>query len=266
MRLADPATTPSVHGRRGPRLLAVASGKGGVGKTWFAITLAQALARQPPGRRVLLVDGDLGLANVDVQLGLVASLDLSAVFGGRATLTDAISRCADGGFDVLPGRSGAASLMSLGRERLEMLLRGLSALPYDDVVLDLGAGIEAQTRHIAARSDLLLVLATDDPTSMTDAYAVLKLHATDAPGAAACLVVNQARTEADGGRTHQALRAACQRFLGRGLPLAGVIRRDERVRDAIRRQTPLLSRHPGSAAGQDVITVARGLSTVCHPS
>lgn len=259
MPSAEATASVRPTGRRQTRLTAIASGKGGVGKTWFAITLAQALRRANPTARVLLVDGDLGLANVDVQLGLGAAVDLAAVFSGRATLTDAICPCVSGGFDVLPGRSGMAGLVGLGRERLEMLLRGLGALPYDDVLLDLGAGIEPQTRLLAARSNLLLVLATDEPTSLTDAYAVLKLHTVDAPAGCARVVINQARSEAEGARTFAALRTASERFLGRDLQLAGIVRRDDRVRDAIRRQTPLISIHPGSPAARDVEALARAI-------
>src|ERR1039458_3590524 len=93
------------------RIIGIASGKGGVGKTWFAITLAHALARA--GRRVLLFDADLGLANVDIQLGLTPARDLGAVIAGRATLREVVLRHAEGGFDIVPGRSGSGALSGL---------------------------------------------------------------------------------------------------------------------------------------------------------
>jgi len=243
----------------GTRFIAVGSGKGGVGKTWFAITLAQALARQ--GRRVLLFDGDLGLANVDVQLGLIPALDLGAVIAQRASLAQAVAHHADGGFDVLAGRSGSGTLSALAPAQLDRTLTILrrDATAYDLVLLDLGAGVERPVRRMAAAADLLLVLATDEPTSLTDAYAVLKLHAQDRPDGEAWIVVNQAVSAAAGERTWTTLRRACGSFLGREPPLAGVIRRDDRVRDTIRRQTPLLTRHPASAAAADVEAIARCL-------
>jgi len=240
------------------RLLAIASGKGGVGKTWLAISLAQALAQR--GRRVLLVDADFGLANVDVQIGLDPRRDLGDVLSGKVTLAEAaLSHPA--GFAVLAGRSGSGALAGLGIAgvaALEAVLRD-AARDLDDVVIDLGAGLDAAVRRLATRADLLLVVATEEPTSLTDAYAVLKLHRQDDPQAVAEVVVNQASGMAGGERTWQALDRACSRFLGAGVPLAGVIRRDAKVPEAIRRQTPLLTRHPASAAATDVLALARGL-------
>jgi flagellar biosynthesis protein FlhG len=239
------------------RSIAIASGKGGVGKTWFAITLAQALGEA--GRRVLLFDGDLGLANIDIQLGLVPAHDMSGVLAGQVTLEAAVLAVPAARFDVLPGRSGSGSLSSLGARQLESLLGTLGQARYDTILLDLGAGLETNIRRMAAWADTLLTVATDEPTSLTDAYAVLKLFGMDKPGGDARLVVNQAASLAAGKRTHETLARACQTFLGRSLPLAGIIRRDEHVRDSIRRQTPLLTRHPGCQAATDVRAVAHGL-------
>jgi flagellar biosynthesis protein FlhG len=251
-----PAAAPA--GVAGP-LIAIASGKGGVGKTWFAITLAHALARG--GRRVLLFDGDLGLANVDIQLGLSPTSDLGAVLAGRASLAATLLRHAEGGFDILPGCSGSGALAGLDPAALAPVLATLRGAvgTYDTVLLDLGAGLEGGVRALAAAADTLLVLATDEPTSLTDAYAVLKLHAADRPGGDARIVVNQSASPAAGERTYATLRKAALAFLRRDPPLAGVIRRDERVRDAIRRQALLLTRHPASAAAADVQALARHL-------
>jgi flagellar biosynthesis protein FlhG len=254
--------TPSEARQAAPaRRIAIASGKGGVGKTWFAITLAQALAEC--GRRVLLFDGDLGLANIDIQLGLTPLHDLAAVFSGRSTLARAVSHVDPGGFDVLPGRSGSGALASLPAPTLEALLGELGGLDYDMILLDLSAGLDAATRRLASWADTMLVMATDEPTSLTDAYAVLKLHAADAPAArndpASMVVINQAASPAAGQHTYATLSRAAGHFLGQSPPLAGIIRRDDHVRDAIRRQTPLLTRHPGSNAATDVRAIAAAL-------
>lgn len=242
-----------------PKVIAVASGKGGVGKTWFAVTLAHALARH--GQRVLLFDGDLGLANIDIQLGVQPHHDLGGVIDGSITLQTACEAFVPGGFDIVAGRSGSGALAALDAAALGRVLDALAsaALRYDHVLLDLGAGLDRAVRRMASWSDMLLVLATEEPTSVTDAYATLKLHAADRPEGAARLVVNQASSVAAGQRTYATLARACQAFLGKTPPLAGIIRRDVRVADAIRRQTLLLARHPTSPAGEDVERVAAAL-------
>ena len=239
------------------RITAIASGKGGVGKTWFAITFAQALARA--GRRVLLFDGDLGLANVDVQLGLNPQYDLGAVLSGRVPLEQAVIRHEAAGFDILPGRSGSGALSALEGGPLESVLDLLRRATgrWEEIVVDLGAGLEAPQRKLSAAADTLMVVATDEPTSLTDAYAVLKLHMQDRPHGDVRIVVNQAPDPAAGRTTYETLRRACVTFLKRDVALAAIIRRDERVREAIRRQTPLLTRHPNTAAAADVEALAR---------
>ncbi len=242
-----------------PRLIAIASGKGGVGKTWFAITLAHALTRL--GLRVLLFDGDLGLANVDVQLGMMPRHDLGAVISGRVSLAEAVTRHEEAGFDVLAGQSGSGALSALDPAHLDRTLPRLrtEADMYDVVLLDLGAGVERGVRRMAAFADTLIVLATEEPTSLTDAYAVLKLYATDRVGGDARVLVNQASNRGAGERTFATLRRACGTFLRSEPALAGIVRRDDRVRDAIRRQTLLLTRHPSCAAAVDMEAVAETL-------
>ncbi len=241
------------------RIIAIASGKGGVGKTWFAVTLAHALARQ--GVRVLLFDADLGLANVDIQLGLMPRQDLGSVIAGRASLADAVIRHGEGGFDIIAGRSGSGAFAAVDPALLERVLGALrtQAGGYGAVLLDLGAGLDRAVRRMSAWADTLLVLATEEPTSLTDAYAVLKLYAADRTEGDVRIVVNQAASHQAGQRTFATLERACRTFLGRVPALAGVVRRDDRVRDAIRRQTLLLLRHPTAAAAADVEAMARSL-------
>jgi flagellar biosynthesis protein FlhG len=237
-------------------VLAIASGKGGVGKTWFSITLAHALSRA--GLRTLLFDGDLGLANVDVQLGLTPTHDLGGVIAGRIPLERARMRYGDGGFDLVAGRSGSGSLATLPGDRLVALRRGIDQLggDYDRVILDLGAGIERAVRLLTRGSRACLVIATDEPTAITDAYAFIKVARAEGLCADLRLVINMAASLRAGEQTYVALRRACREFLKFEPPLAGIIRRDEHVRDSIRRQTALLNRHPGSEAAGDVERLA----------
>ncbi len=260
--------TGATEGPRMARVLAIASGKGGVGKTWLAVSLAQALAEAGGGQgRVLLMDCDHGLANVDVQLGLDPAQDLSGVLTGRLGVAEA-ALAHPAGFDVLPGRSGSGALTTLDEAGIERLLAAVAAAAqggWATVVLDLGAGIDLGVRRLAAAANTLLVVATEEPTSLTDAYAVLKLHRRDRPSGDARVVVNQAADRAAGERTWRTLDRACRSFLGAGAPLAGVVRRDPRVAAAIRRQVPLLTRHPAAAAAEDVRRLAAALGDPRRP-
>jgi flagellar biosynthesis protein FlhG len=238
------------------RLVVIASGKGGVGKTCLAIGLAQALAERR--RRVALVDGDLGLANVDVQLGLDPKRDLGDVLAGACAPEEALI-AHPAGFAVLPGRSGAAGLAALDDAALARAVTMLRALPAEEVVLDLGAGIGRAQRRLAAAADRLLVVVTEEPTSLTDAYAVLKLHRQDSGPGRAEVVVNLAAGTPQAARVHATLDAACRNFLGRGVGFAGAVRRDARVPAAIRAQVPLLTRHPATPAAEDLRALAAGL-------
>jgi flagellar biosynthesis protein FlhG len=239
-------------------IIAVASGKGGVGKTWFSITLAHALARA--GRKALLFDGDLGLANVDVQLGMTAQRDLGSVITGEATLAQ-VAKPYEGGFDIIAGRSGTGMLATLPASRLLSLRAELQLLSqnYDWVVLDLGAGIERTVRLLMGHSRACLVLTTDEPTAITDAYAYIKVTAAEHLAESTQIVVNMAASQREGERVYGSLLRACREFLKLEPPLAGIIRRDDRVKDSIRRQTALLTRHPAAEAASDVESIARRL-------
>jgi flagellar biosynthesis protein FlhG len=254
------ALAPDLPDRPAPhaaRLIAVASGKGGVGKTWLSITLAHALARA--GARALLFDGDLGLANVDVQLGLATGRDIGPLLRGEAGL-EACVQATDAGFSVLAGRSGTGAFAALPDATIDRLAATLAeARGYSHVLLDLGAGLDRTVRRMAATAATLLVVTTDEPTALTDAYAALKLATHDKPDGDRRIVVNLAASRTAGEKTYAALAQASEKFLGARPKLAGIIRRDPRVPDSIRRQTPLLTRHPHSDAAADVEALARGL-------
>jgi flagellar biosynthesis protein FlhG len=254
----DIAPTPRPSARaKGRNMLAVASGKGGVGKTWFAITLSHALAKA--GKRVLLVDGDLGLANLDIQLGLSPKYDLGSVITGRLTLNQAIQAYAEGSFDVIAGRSGSGRLANVPASRLQILGDDLNILSanYDKVVLDLGAGVERTVRQMSHNVGTVLVVTTDEPTSLTDAYAFIKVTHMERPGIDIRIVVNMADSVRDGERTYTTLNKACEGFLKISPPLMGVVRRDSKVRETIRSQASILTRFPNTEAAADVEAIAQ---------
>jgi flagellar biosynthesis protein FlhG len=250
-------TTTTPVFRRGHNIVAVASGKGGVGKTWFSITLSHALARM--GKKVLLFDGDLGLANVDVQLGLMPRRDLNDVIRGRLGMDKVIQRFEDGGFDIVAGRSGQAALSALPSQRLTLLRDQLMEVAdqYDIVIIDLGAGVDRTVRMLSASATRTLLVATDEPTSLTDAYAFIKLGNAAGMSKNVGIVINQAPNVSEGERTYKTLLKACENFLRLSPPLIGMIRHDPRVKDTIRHQTPILTRSPNTEAAEDVEKIAR---------
>jgi len=250
---------PTTPRAKGANMLAIASGKGGVGKTWLSITLSHALAKE--GRRVLLFDGDLGLANLDIQLGLMPKQDLSSVIAGRLTLNQAIVDYDDGGFQVIAGRSGSGSLANIAASRLQMIGEDLTLLAgtFDHVLIDLGAGVERTVRQLAHNAATCIVVLTDEPTSLTDAYAFIKVTHAERPEVHFRIVTNIVNSMREGERTYATLLKACQGFLKISPPLLGTVRRDPRVKEAIRNQIPLLTRYPSTEAAEDVSKIAQQL-------
>lgn len=241
-----------------PRPVAVVSGKGGVGKTHVVVGLAFAAAAR--GARVLVVDGDLGLANVDVLLGLVPERSVADVVAGACSLEDAVID-GPGGIRILPAASGRSELASLGGGRLTKLVAALwqAAREYDLVLLDAGAGIGPSVVGLAAACTRGLLVTTPEPTSLADAYATRKVLRHYAPGLALELVVNQAGSELEAYRTHSHLDRLCQRFLSAPLPFAGFLPRDPKVGEAALRQQPVTLAFPQSPFARRLLRLADSL-------
>ena len=230
-----------------PKLTAIASGKGGTGKTLVATALAATLAQQ--GERVLLCDADLGLSNATVHLGLESGGDLVGLLADRVTLDQAVVPVLGGtsfGFDLVSAPAGSGSLANRDRsiaERLVGKLRLTSA--YDRVLLDLSAGVDATTMEFAARSDETLLVLTADPAALTDAYAFVKLLLRHGAKAGVPLaLVNMADNEIEAARTRDALAKTCRAFLRTAPDYLGFVPRDPHVQNAVRQQRALVAGYP----------------------
>ena len=234
-------------------ITAITSGKGGVGKTLVAANLAAALARA--GQRVLVLDADLGLANLDVVLNLAARVTLHDVFTGKASLDEALQP-APGGFSVLLAGSGLVEYSRMTPEVRDKLLDVITQVRprFDHVLLDTGAGISDVVLFTVSLADEVLIVATPEPTSLTDAYATVKVLATTQAPRPMRLLVNQVQRAGDGRAVRAQLQAVVDRFVNGGLaqPVQlqwlGEVPLDSAVRESVQRRQLVMEALPGSPA------------------
>lgn len=265
MSAVSSSTAPSGGTRAaGGVITAVTSGKGGVGKTFVTANLAAALARQ--GERVLVLDADLGLANLDVVLNLYPKLTLHDVFTGQTRLEDAILP-APGGFSVLLAGSGMIEYSRLTptvRDQLHEVIQRVRPR-FDRVLLDTGAGISDVVLYTVSLADEVLLVATPEPTSLTDAYATIKVLASTQPRRTMHLLINQVQRAGEGRAIRKQLQMVIDRYVNTGLDvpvsleLLGEVPLDSAVRDAVLKRQLLLASAPGSSPAQAIVAAAAKL-------
>ncbi len=239
-----------------PVRLCLSSGKGGVGKTSLAVNVALALAGL--GRQVLLVDGDLGLANVDVHLGLTVTRSIHDVLEAGHDPWEALLFL-ETGLAVLPAGSGVAHLATPTAEDQALLARALDGLAarFDLVLVDAAAGLGPSVLWFNAWADHSLVVVTPDPTSMTDAYALIKLLSLSQHRRSFHLILNQAANEEEGRTVFHTLAQVSSRFLQVCLHHLATVPLDPAVKRALREQVPLFQAYPQAKASQAVAELAR---------
>ncbi len=257
---AAPAPTPG----RPVRVLAVTGGKGGVGKTTVSANLAVALAER--GREVLVLDADLGLANIDVLLGLQPRWNLSHVLAGERTL-DEVLVPGPRGIRIVPASSGVRQMANLGTLEHGGLIRAFGDLPgrVDWLVVDTAAGIHDSVLTFAAAAHHALVVVCDEPASLTDAYALIKVLSRERGLARFKVVASQTRSPGEGRELYQKLVRVCDRFLDVTLEFAGSVPHDEFVRRAIQRQAAVVEAYPGCIASQAFKNLAARADTWSAP-
>lgn len=254
----SPAARPAPPRKPLSKIMAVTSGKGGVGKTFTSANLAAALARR--GLRVLVLDADLGLANLDVVLNLYPKTTLHDVITGKTQLDEAITQ-APGGFSVILAGSGMVEYSRLTPEVRDELLRVIDTLAprYDVILLDTGAGISDVVLFAVSLASEVLLVVTPEPTSMTDAYATIKVLIGQQKRQRINMIINQSVRAGDGRAITTQLQQVINRFVpGHSSQLVhlGDIPLDPAVRQAVMRRQLLMQTAPGSPAALALVQLA----------
>ncbi len=244
-------------------VIAIASGKGGVGKTTTSVNLAIALASQ--NRRTVLMDADLGLANADVLCGMMPKNRLESAVNPDTGLTlEDLAIDAPGGFRLIPGSVGIGRVGELDDHERDALLASVQGLHArnDVVLIDTSAGLGPSVTAFVRAADLGLIVVTPEPTSIADAYALIKVLVA-APEVrhppVLSMIVNQVVNEREAEQVHERIAGVCDRFLGYQMPMIGHIRKDKKVLQAVRARVPYMIDAPRSSAGKDMQRLAKSL-------
>lgn len=236
------------------RVLVVTGGKGGVGKTNFALNLAIAMAKMR--RRVILMDADMGLANIDIILGLMPQYNLWHVVRGTKRIGEILI---DGpsGIRIIPGGSGVQELANISETEMENVIHEIGSLEgeADFFIIDTGAGISNSVIGFLLAADEVIVLTTPEPTAIADAYGLIKTAFLNDVSSNINLVVNRVANDLEGTRAAERLMGVVNKFLGKNINYLGCVADDELVTKAVRRQEVFID-YPESRAARDVYRIA----------
>ena len=243
--------------KKRPRVISVSSGKGGVGKSNITVNLGIALAGL--NAKTLLLDGDLGLANVNVLMGLIPKHTISAVFDGRKKLNEIILE-SQSGLQIVAGASGFSKLADIGPKEKELLLDQFAAFnEYDYILIDTGAGISKNVIDFIIASDEVLVVTTPEPTAITDAYGLIKTIAARDKPIETKLLINRVSSAAEAKSTADRLVAIAEQFLSVTVHYFGWVKDDHHIDKAVREQIPFIEKFPTSPAAYCIKTLAMNI-------
>ncbi len=244
--------------QRRASVIAVTSGKGGVGKSNIAVNLAIQLASAQ--KKVVLLDADLGLANADVLCNVELKSNLAHVITRKKELHEVLVP-APGGFSLIGGASGLARMADLSDDDRQRLVDALGDLEHlaDVILIDTGAGISPNVLSFTRAADHVLIVTTPEPTAITDAYAVVKVLSRDGGERRVSLLVNQVRSASEAKVVHGRIAQVAKQFLGVSVLDGGYVLADEVVPQAVRRRTPFVLGSPSSSASKCVAQLAMRL-------
>lgn len=252
------AKSPRAAAMRPVRVIAVTGGKGGVGKTNVSVNLAVAMAQA--GQAVMLLDADLGLANVDVLLGIKPVANLSHVLNGERTLEEIL---VDGpaGIRIVPASSGVAGMADLDPAEHAGIIRAFSDLhlPLDTLIVDTAAGLARDVVSFCRAAQDIVVVVCDEPASITDAYALIKVLSHESGIGRFRVLVNMARSVEDGRQAFLKLASVCDRFLDVTLDFMGAVPYDDTLRKAVQRQRAVVEAWPGCPSAKAFRDLARAV-------
>ncbi len=243
---------------RSAKVYAITSGKGGVGKTSVAVNLSIIMSKA--GLKVLLIDADMGLANIDLMTGVTAAHTIEEVIEGNASIFDALAEGPEA-VTVLSAGSGSGRVSDVGGNRLKKFKNELLKLEnaFDIIFIDTGAGISANVVDFIFMADEVLVVMTAEPTAFADAYAIVKLISNEKPGLGVGIIINMCRNEKEGDLLFDRFNEIVKRFLGKNILFRGSMVRDNVVTEAIMRQVPLAVYADKSAPVQSLRRIARNM-------
>ena len=240
------------------RTIAIVSGKGGVGKTNIALNLAIALAQQE--KKVIVLDADLGMANVEILLGIVTRHNLFDVLKGQKHLAEIILE-GPLGIKIISGGSGLGEITSIDKQRQELLWEQLKSVCKDTdyLFIDCGAGISKTAMGFISAADEVLVILTPEPTSITDAYSVIKVLSKSEINSQVFLVVNKAANIEEANATADKIETVSNKFLNIDIKRLGYISKDPGVEKAVYSQQPFVIFNPKCQAADDVKQLSKNL-------
>ncbi|WP_182003205.1 MinD/ParA family protein [Priestia aryabhattai] len=243
---------------RNCKTIAVLSGKGGVGKSNLSLNLSLALTKKK--QRVLLFDMDIGMGNIDILIGQTASYTMVDLLEKKLSIQQIIKK---GPQDLayVAGGTGISSVFEWSPSDLDHLIQELSSLTnqYDYMIFDMGAGMSESVLKFLKAVDEMIVVTTPEPTSITDAYAAIKLAASYSVSAPVRLIINKTRSDKEGNETYERFNRAVQQFLNISISLLGIVPNDQAVQKAVNRQMPFLLQNPASKASISLIEMVNML-------
>ncbi|HEU4965127.1 MAG TPA: MinD/ParA family protein [Bacilli bacterium] len=253
-RLRSMVAQSQTQGAKNTKVITVTSGKGGVGKSNFTLNYALGLAKE--GKKVVILDGDVGFANIDVLMGVNPSKTLADLIRKQATLQD-ILETGPLGVQFIAGGSGFQDLLDVQPEQFEYLVEQLATLQgqVDYVLIDTGAGLNQQTLRLILAADEVYVVLTPEPTAITDAYALIKMVANRDPATRLQLVINRAYSAGEGHEAADKISLVAKRFLELDVPTLGIVLDDPNVTKSVKKQTPFLISHPESTASRSISSI-----------